>query len=881
MVDNEPVWLSLANEDLTALNTIAASVHQSLSLKEVYDIALDAILGITPFNIVMVYLVDENTNEAVLQAHRGLTENYIRRAERIPYPKGVTWKVIKSGEQILIKDVQEDPDLGPAGKALGHHTILILPIKQEEKTIGIIGFASRRVLELSSRDISLLNAIGSQIGTAIVQAYLYEKSQQQAEKLKTLNEDLNKRNKHLEILNTITQAVNQSHNLQEIYGFALDKLIELANVDIACIYLVDEIKHEAVVQEHRNFPAEFIQRAGRIPYPKGVTWKVINSGEILNVRNAEKDPNIGPAGRDLGFRSMLGIPIVLEGRTIGVIWLLSYREHLFTGSEEALLGSIVTQIAVVIAKAKQTKELEERNRNLSILSVISQAVHQSLDLEEVYKVALDMTIALENIDMAMVYLVDKDRKEATLQAHRNLPEHYIRRAERIPYPKGITWGVINSGEIINVQDAQKDPNIGPAGRDLGHHGILGIPITLEGKVIGVIWFLSYKEHHFKDQEIDLLTSIGTQIAIAISKAKLFEEMKAQQRALRRSEEQHRNLFENVPIGAYRTTPDGYILMANPALIQMLKYTSFDELASRNLEEVGFETSFPRSQFKELLERKGEVKGLEYNWVRHDGTIISVRENARAVRGQNGDILYYEGTVEDITEYKLAEEKLKSSHEQLRALAAALQSAREEERSRIAREIHDNLGQALTGLKMSLSWLHKKLSEKGDEVVRSEIASMSKLIDTTIQTVREISTDLRPGVLDDLGLTAAIEWQAQEFQTRIGIRCRFTTSLENITLDKHHSTAIFRILQEALTNVARHANANRVNISLRENADNLILEVRDNGKGITENEVSNPRSLGILGMKERALLLGGDVKIIGTLEKGTTVSVQIPVKGQRQ
>ncbi|HEX3035069.1 MAG TPA: PAS domain S-box protein, partial [Thermodesulfobacteriota bacterium] len=167
------------------------------------------------------------------------------------------------------------------------------------------------------------------------------------------------------------------------------------------------------------------------------------------------------------------------------------------------------------------EDINRRNKDLETLNAITQAVHQSLDLEEVYNVALDMTVALENIDMAMIYLVDEDRKEAVLQAQRNIPEDYIRRAGRIPYPKGITWKVINSGEMMNVEDAQRNPDIGPAGRDLGHHGILGIPITLEGRTIGVIWFFSYKERKFSRHEVDFLSSIGNQVATAIAKAKLY------------------------------------------------------------------------------------------------------------------------------------------------------------------------------------------------------------------------------------------------------------------------------------------------------------------------------------------------------------------------
>ena len=228
------------------------------------------------------------------------------------------------------------------------------------------------------------------------------------------------------------------------------------------------------------------------------------------------------------------------------------------------------------------------------------------------------------------------------------------------------------------------------------------------------------------------------------------------------------------------------------------------------------------------------------------------------------------------ERKQTEEQLRSSKEQLRALSAHLQSIREEERTLIAREIHDELGQELTGLKMDLSWLIKRLSAGQEQLVK-KVESMLKLIDTTIQSVRRISTKLRPGVLDDLGLTAAIEWQAQDFQTRTMIQCEFRSNLKEVDLDRDRSTTIFRILQETLTNVARHASATRVNIYLNEAAASLVLIVVDNGRGITEKEILDAKSLGLLGMRERALVFGGEVKISGAPGKGTTITLKIPLQ----
>jgi signal transduction histidine kinase len=230
---------------------------------------------------------------------------------------------------------------------------------------------------------------------------------------------------------------------------------------------------------------------------------------------------------------------------------------------------------------------------------------------------------------------------------------------------------------------------------------------------------------------------------------------------------------------------------------------------------------------------------------------------------------------DITERKNSEEELKNSREKLRNLAAHLNSVREEERKVIAREIHDELAQALTALKMGLVWLDKKLPA-ANKSLTDKIKSMSNLIDMTIYTVRRISSELRPGLLDDLGLQAAIEWQAKEFEDRTGITCEVTFHSDTSNLDQERSTAIFRIFQETLTNVVRHAEATEVSASLEETPDTLIMKVKDNGVGITEEEILNSSSFGIIGMQERTLLLGGDIKIKGVREKGTTVTASIPI-----
>jgi signal transduction histidine kinase len=222
------------------------------------------------------------------------------------------------------------------------------------------------------------------------------------------------------------------------------------------------------------------------------------------------------------------------------------------------------------------------------------------------------------------------------------------------------------------------------------------------------------------------------------------------------------------------------------------------------------------------------------------------------------------------------ERLRESEDKLRRLAAHLISVREEERAHIAREIHDELGQVLTGLKMEVGWLAKRLTEPA---LVEKTESMGRLIDSTVQTVRKIATGLRPEMLDDMGLVAAVGWQAKEFQKRTGIRVRASLPPEGTRLDGNISTTMFRIFQEILTNVARHARATRVDLELTVGPERVALEVTDNGVGIPEADLNGKKSLGLLGMHERALLFGGEVRISGAPGHGTRVSVSIPMRAK--
>jgi signal transduction histidine kinase len=222
---------------------------------------------------------------------------------------------------------------------------------------------------------------------------------------------------------------------------------------------------------------------------------------------------------------------------------------------------------------------------------------------------------------------------------------------------------------------------------------------------------------------------------------------------------------------------------------------------------------------------------------------------------------------------------KKSHEQLRHLAAHLQSVREEERTNIAREIHDELGQSLIALKMDLSQIKTKLSNApGNEEIAEQLKAALGLVSSTIGTVKQICINLRPPLLDHLGIGAAIRWQAEEFQRRSGVECTVAVAYDGFTFDIDIAAALFRIFQEALTNVFKHSRATKVEVSLKEEGDRIVLEIRDNGVGITERQMSKRHSFGLLGMRERLYPLGGTISINGKEQRGTTLNVIIPLPG---
>jgi len=305
--------------------------------------------------------------------------------------------------------------------------------------------------------------------------------------------------------------------------------------------------------------------------------------------------------------------------------------------------------------------------------------------------------------------------------------------------------------------------------------------------------------------------------------------------------------------------------------------------------------FTQTEFQQMLhpdDRKRQELALkealrgqrrydnEYRIILPDGGTRFIHASDEIIYDAAGHPVRMFGAVQDVTERKQADETLRTTSEQLRALSARLQSAREEESKRIAREIHDELGGTLTSLRWDLEEVREVISEASASsqlaALRSKIEVMITLTDTILDTVRRLASELRPMALDELGLVEAIEWQALQFETRTGIVLEFECSQEKVDLNSEQSTAVFRILQEALTNILRHAQATKVTVTVKQEAGDFSLMVKDNGKGITESEALGAYSLGLLGMRERAHLIGAQIDVTGMNGKGTLVTVRVPL-----
>jgi len=374
--------------------------------------------------------------------------------------------------------------------------------------------------------------------------------------------------------------------------------------------------------------------------------------------------------------------------------------------------------------------------------------------------------------------------------------------------------------------------------------------------------------------------------------------KHSQQALRTSEERYRSFVANSSEGIWRVEIEepidtglpvdeqvsrlykyGYLAECNDALARMYGYERADDIAGARFGELA-EVAQPTTPtaLREWITKNYRLRDWTTEIVdtHHARRGLSISLLGIVV---NGLLLRAWGVHTDVTEQRAMSKALQNSHQQLRLLSNHVQAVREKERTDLARELHDSLGQSLTSIKIELSVVRDELAQKdarSNGAILEKFTEINQQLTETISAVKTISTELRPAVLDKFGLGAAIEWQCREFSRRSGIKCQFKVPQAKLNLSPEKSTALFRILQEALTNISRHANATQVKIFLRKGRRAVSMTIADNGGGISREQINAPESLGLLGMRERAESIGGTFSIEGTPKKGTVVCVRTEV-----
>jgi PAS domain S-box-containing protein len=437
----------------------------------------------------------------------------------------------------------------------------------------------------------------------------------------------------------------------------------------------------------------------------------------------------------------------------------------------------------------------------------------------------------------------------------------------------------NDGKFIDYNNAKdqhplvpKEQFIGKKVQDIMPPGLASdIRVNLE-KVFTTCQMLTHSyqlemDNELRDYEARYIPQDKESVLILVRD---MTEIKKAEKRIRDSEAKYRTLVEQASDGIFIANFQGKFLVVNPAGCKLSQYSE-EELLNMRIHDLAVmsELQVMPFKFEEIL--AGKTAMSERKMRRKDGELIDVEISARIIAPDR-----FLAFARDISERKKAENELRKSREDLRLLSNYIENVREEERLNLSREIHDELGQQLTVLKMDISRLSKKVVDREDHDHIEKFDQVLGSINNMVETVREIAARLRPGLLDDLGLAATLEWYCNDFTKRTGIRTNFICGVTEDKFSQNINIGLFRIFQESLTNVVRHADATKIDVSLVRQEQQLILMIEDDGKGLDLDSINNRKTLGILGMKERAIMIGGSYNIYSTPGKGTIVEVAVPL-----
>jgi len=590
---------------------------------------------------------------------------------------------------------------------------------------------------------------------------------------------------------------------------------------------------------------------------------------------------ISPPGAELWM------VIVNRGLSIFVIWMTAYL-CLWQQRSEKKIQEAHDKLDLRVKE--RTAELNETNRKLDrekqfvlLHKEIAVAANESCPMEETMALCLQHICNHAGWPVGHLYL-PADRDSCLLvpttiwyleDDTRFSTFRIISEATPLEPGVGLPGRVMVSGKPEWIIDVTQDPNFPRArlAENIGVKAGFAFPLLIEKKVGGIMEFFSSKSAEPDGEMLEVMAQVGTQLGRVIERRHAQEDEEKLLRSLRERVKELSCMYQTAHLVNTSKTMNEVFQKLDSIIVPSFQYPEITRVRITSNGETFLSNDFHESSWKlsETIRVRGKSRGqLEIFYI-EDQPILDegpfLREERQLLQG----LVHLLGVA---SEHKEAEEEVLRSREQLRNLYHRLELVREDERTHIAREVHDELAQVLTTLKLELSLMVKKLGPEPPGL-QYQAQLLLELIDNTIQTVKKIVMDLRPPILDELGLNEAIEWQGKEFEEKTGIACELDLEEDLEHLTPKCATTVFRIFQETLTNVVRHAKASKINIELTRKDGMLVLCLKDDGIGVSEDQIENPRSLGILGMRERAIELGGQFQIEGTQGKGTVVTIRIP------
>lgn len=619
------------NEELAALNAVAKTVAQSLDLHQILDRALDKVLDVMEMEVGLVRLLEVETNEMVLVAYRGLSDEFAETVRRRALGEGVVGTVISSAQPLLIGDLSLHPQAHDLRKTLENQpvrSLVAVPLKSREQVMGILAVASSSPREFSSEDAELLPSIGSQIGMAIENARLYERQEQRSRELMALHET----SLH------ITSRLDLDSLLEAILAHAA----RLLDGQTGEVYLYRPAKGDLISAASRGMPPELddgIMQAG-----EGVAGKVLETDQPVIVDNYDSWAGRSEAYAGYGFSRVVGSPIKYGEQFLGVLIVDRLLDKSpFSGEEVNLLGLLANQAAIAIENARLHDETKRRLEELSAIEEIVDELSSTLDFDKMMRLVLDKALEATHTSVGAIAVVDEDRTDLLLLAHQSYPARTDAQGQwRWDIDQGIVGRVVRTGELSIVDDVSQDSDYAELISETRSQ--LTVPILRDDKVAGAIVLESPQLAGFTQEQAAFVQHLAEHAAIATANARLYERV-------RESEERYRAYVENVPDAIWETDADGRFTYWSPQIENLTGYTPQDLLGHTAYEFFMHpdDTEEFRNSSRQLVEQGKEGFALRHRALHRDGTILHMEISIKPVWDDSGQVIQYRGVARDVSD----------------------------------------------------------------------------------------------------------------------------------------------------------------------------------------------------------------------------------------